>query len=204
MKMESRMQAAALVSCLLLGACLGGCPASSDANGNDNGTAIGASGLAGAWNGSVNCSVTQSLNGAGSAPTSGKLDVQVKFDADGKLAAITVIGFTDSPDQLVNLTQAGDSATINDSNGKSSNVATVRQILYTSDSARIVLDLVFAGQTGNLAQSGTGSQTVNVSLQGGSLSYTADVQYTVNEVAGTISLTAGETTSCQGTLARQP
>ncbi|MFN0137169.1 MAG: hypothetical protein ACKVS9_13750 [Phycisphaerae bacterium] len=190
---------------------IGGCPGSSGGDGNsnenanDNGSGgSGAASLAGRWSGTLDCEITQSLNGTPGSANDGEREVEIEFDDAGVLVGVTVLGFSGSPEALAEVSAAGDEVTL-DALGGATNptlVVSARSILYSDDSARIVLDIEYSGQSGNLAQTGSAVQTVDVRLEGEQLRFEVDVEYDVTQVAGTISLETGETTGCETLIER--
>lgn len=192
----------ALLVVVTLSASIGGCPAGGGGNDNTNdnssGGTTGAANLAGRWSGTLDCEITQSLSGTPGSPNEGNRDVEIEFDDAGVLVGVTVLGFSGSPPGLAEVSAAGDEDTLANLGGTTNPtlVVTVRSVLYSDDSARIVLDVEYSGQSGNLMQSGTAVQTVDVQLDGEQLRYEVDIEYDVSQVAGTISLDTGETTVC--------
>lgn len=175
---------------------------SSNANSNGSGTSIA---LSGTFGGTVNSEISQSLNGTTSGtPRRASAPFSIEFDSNGRPNGILVYGFADARDQTANVRAANDRATLT-SAGTVNVTLTVRvsDVQYSNRSMRMVLALTYRGTSGNLNQTGTGTQTIDVSVTGDEMSYSVDVEYMVRQTAGSISFDTGETQTYTGTLNRQ-
>lgn len=194
----------------LLGAlaALGGCPTASgggDDTGGDGGDTTKA--ITGRWSGTIDCTSTQSLGGAPTTPRTSTTDVAIEFDAAGLPTALTVIGFSNSPNMTVTIRNTGQSQTVTNTvrDVVGTYVVTVRSATYTSTTARVTLDIVYSSTNGPATSEGTGVQVIEATVNGDVLGYKASVEYdvTVRNVSAGLSFDTEDNVTCVGDLARQ-
>jgi len=177
---------------------LAGCPTPTP-------TPSGPAQTAGAWTGDLSCDVTQSLSGAAGNPVNAARAFSTTINDSGVPTSVRVLGFTGGPDQDAAISQVGDSATLNSTSGNLAitQIVTVTQARYTSTSADITLSIEYSATGGALSQNGTATQTIAIRVSGANLTYSANVNYSVTQLAGTITLDTGEVTDCNGVLSKQ-
>lgn len=155
--------------------------------------------------GDVACTVTQTLNESATAPKQDTLEIEIGFDNQGEASGHLVFGFSGSPDVTAPIIQVGQSTTEKTtSNNLSITMGiTIREADYSDDSFRLVFDVDYRGEGGSLVQDGAGVLTVEGVIANGTLSYTAEMEYDVEQSAGSLTFQTGETRVCQGELALQ-
>lgn len=190
-----------------------GCPSNPDANGNTNangndnsGGFTGTSQLAGTFSGSLSCSRSQTVTGANPGqPVTSTRQLSIQFGSDGRPASVTVISFSGATDQVAAVSDVGDTVTLNfsDSTGPVTEVVTVTDATITETSTSLTLRIEYSSTSGQLTRTGTGTQTIEATLAGSALTYSAEVDYEIDLVAGAINLPTTETTTCTGSLTKQ-
>lgn len=204
-----RFSAFGLVATMLL--MLGtGCPANPDSNNNNGNTNssnfTGPSQLEGTWSGTLSCSRSQTVTGANPGqPVSSTKSLSIQFGSDGRPVSVTVISFSGATDQTAAVSDVGDTATLNfsDGTGPITEVVSVTDATFTETSTSLTLSIEYSSTSGQLTRSGTGTQTIEATLSNGALSYSAEVDYEIDLVAGALNLPTTENTTCTGSLAKQ-
>ncbi len=160
--------------------------------------------LAGTFAGSIVVTSIQNVGDTFTDPADENHTVQFQFDDAGVALAIPILGFVSAPDAVATVNQVGESETLplTISGGSATLDVTVTEATYTTTTARIVYDLFFDETLGNLAQSGPGTQTVEVSVDGDTLTVTIATDYDVN-ITAPVSLDTGEQLDSTGSLPRQ-
>lgn len=176
-----------------------------NSSGNQNTNSGGPPAIAGQFFGVVNAEIQQSLNGSTAGqPRRSTASLGVEFDDNGRPVSVLVYGFADARDQAAEVAERGDRVTLT-SSGTVSVTLTVQvsSVEYTNRSMRMELALTYRGTSGNLSQTGTGTQTIDIDVSGDQLTYSVDVEYSVRQTAGSINFDTGETQTYTGTLNRQ-
>lgn len=180
---------------------LGGCPT----NGGGGGGGGSSDGLVGTWTGTLNCQTTQTVGTSTTDPVDSTLGFSITFGSDGLPTGVLILGFANAPDAQTDAVESGDQATLT---GNAGSVAVTNEIevlsaLYLDESADIEYRLTYSGDGGNLQQSGTGTQSITLTLTGEQLSVEIQTTYDVTQTVSGLQLTSGEVTECSGTLTRQ-
>ena len=116
-----------------------------------------------------------------------------------------MISFSGATDQTEAVSDVGDTVTLNfsDGTGPITEVVTVTAATFTETSTSLTLSIEYSSTSGQLTRSGTATQTIEATLVNGAMSYSAEVDYQINLVAGAISLPTTENTTCTGSLVKQ-
>lgn len=210
----TRLRFVSLLTAAALFGGLAGCPMNGgdggDGSGDGGGDGAGnggATALVGTWTGQLSCTRTQTIEGSSNpAVQTSARDLTITFDANGRPTDLVVYGYSGQADQTVQLSQVGQSQTVNATSGSTqiTQVVTVTQAIYTSSSAHLELEINYDATQSNLTYDGTATLVIDASASADGLRYTARIEYHVTLAAGTISIPTNEVTECTGTLAKQP
>lgn len=178
--------------------------ANANANINTNGNGLPVDSLYGHWTGTLPCTVVQSVGGTTSQPFAANLVLEVNFDANQSLTSLTVVNFSDAPDQVATVSLVGDRVFLEgDTQPIDARLrVTVSAVTYSTGQALIGLSLLYHGVDGSLVQSGPGTQSVTVTRQGSQLAITLHTEYAVQQSVGALVLQTGEVIDCTGVLDR--
>ena len=186
---------------------IAGCPSGGSGGSGDDGTPV-VSQLEGSWSGSLSCTRAQSVAGGAPLTSTSTKTLTIQFDGEGKPASVVVLGYSGGPDQSAALRDEGDTVTLTSTSSGFSvtQAVTVSDVTRTETKTTIELDIELSA-TGisnpNSTQTGTGTQTIEATLVGNTVEYTASVSYDVtlaSTALGGISIQTLETTDCAGTL----
>jgi hypothetical protein len=182
-------------------ALIAGCPGPTD---GDPPTPVA---LAGTWSGTLTCTSTEYLGDLTGTPRPGTRDVVISFDDDGLPTALVVWGFNNAADRTTDKREESESEAFEYTSGdlEITLVVTVAEMTYTETSVRVVLDLEYSAAGGALIQEGTGTMTIEITLDGEELNYHAIAEYEIMQTATGLDVTfeTGETIECEGTLTRE-
>lgn len=195
MKRSIRLAGLSLLLATLPLMLLGGCPTT-----GPTGPAF----TSGTWSGTLSCEVAQSLSGTTTSTQTDTRTFSITFDDNGVPSSLTILGFSSSSDLEAGLAQVGDSVTLTSTSGTLAitQVVTVTQARYTSTTASITLMIDYSGSSGGLTQEGSATQTIQATVSGETLSYSAMTTYDVEFTAsGLDPFSTGEVTTCEGLLA---
>jgi hypothetical protein len=176
--------------------------ANSNTNTNGGGGPIA---LTGTYSGTIVCATSQRIGETNTQPRNRNLFMTLNFDAQGLPVDLPILGFSGAPDTRVAIQTVGEQATTTaqSSNLAITTVARVTEATYTATSARIVLAITYTGQSATLNQTGTATETIDVSVNGNTLTFSLDIVYNVIQSANGLRLDTGETHDCNGSLTRQ-
>jgi hypothetical protein len=187
---------------------------SSNSNANDNGSNSGAT-VNGRFAGTLTGTSTESLNGTPNQPRDRQLLPSIQFEGAYIPVVLPVLHYADS-------TPGGAAATENAENltnvllgqtqtftyhdtGPVTLGVTVTEASYLTREFRVVVTMTFNSVSGNLTRTGTGTQTIEGSLDGNDdLVLNISTTYDIDLVAGSFSFQTGEAIVLTGTLPRQP
>lgn len=165
----------------------------------------GTSQLIGTWSGTLDCTTTQSLGGVDGAPRDSEEEFTITFDDGGRPEEVTIWGFSGADNVVVQVQRTGDSDVVTQNEGErlTSVTATVRSAAYTTTTARLIIDIEYQSSEGSLNQEGTAVLDITARLTDAGLSYTADIEYDIEQRAGSVTLQTGERQECTGTLTKE-
>ncbi|MCA9243619.1 MAG: hypothetical protein KDA32_06680 [Phycisphaerales bacterium] len=166
--------------------------------------------IEGSYNGTVRCTITQSLNGTPQNPTNMNRNIGIMFDADGVPNKIIVPGFSAGSSEFeVGITKVGQTQTVVKTSGNltATYIVTITQASYASTMMSVEMSIDYEGRTtgGDLTQDGTAVVTGSAMLNADDnidVTINADYMVILSTPSGTISFDTEETTDCAGTLIR--
>lgn len=178
-----------------------------DANGGGDSSSGGdASGVAitGQFLGQLDCYDVQSVDDNVADPQHSVRSFSIQFDDAGVPSALFIVPYITKTNLVTDAVLAGasDVLDIPTSGGSIQYGVTVREATYTETTAQVVLDLTYDETNGALVQSGTGVQTVDLSVAGDVLTVNVVVEYSI-DVTAPVTLDLAQTVTCTGTLPRQ-
>lgn len=173
-----------------------------DGSGGDDGGAPLTFQARGTYSGQLDCTISESLNGEPGNVTQETRAISITFSADGLPDALMIPGYRPEMQFVAEVNQVGEVVELNQSSGEyqATLTVTVGVATYSAASARIVLNLAHFGQQGNLTEEGTGTQVIQMELDGGMLMYSSLTAYDVELRADTLSFDTTREFDCEGTL----
>lgn len=193
-------------------AALAGCPfldTDSDDTGDDgSGGDTSASTIAGTWSGTLDCTTTFSYPDLPGEPLPYTRDLTITFSNEYLPSSLPVWGFNLAFDQRTTAYADGESQTFtfdaNNPPGRSVTlVVTATAASYTESGAQVVMDLQHSAECDELTEEGTGTMTIDATVDGDTLTFSAVAEYAVTQTTDQTELEATETINCTGTLDRQ-
>lgn len=177
-----------------------------DNNGDDDSPAQ----IEGAYNGTVRCTITQSLNGTPQNPTNMNRNIGIMFDADGVPNKIIVPGFSaGSAEFEIGITKVGETQTVVRTSGNltATYIVTITAANYGSTQMSVEMSIEYEGRTtaGDLTQDGTAVVSGAAMLDADdniAVEIQSDYDVVLSTPDGSISFDTEETTRCTGTLIR--
>lgn len=186
-------------------ATIAGCPLADGGDGDANGTTP--TTIAGTWSGTLSCTSTETVGDLIGNPRPGSRDLTITFNSQYIPTGLPIWGFSRAFDQTATISSVGQSETFNfEANFPYRDitlVATITEATYSESGATIVIELQYSATSGNLTQEGTGTMTIQATVDGDSLTFSGVAEYAVTQTAGDISLETTETIACTGTLTKQ-
>lgn len=177
---------------------------------NGGGDDTGPAQIEGGYNGTVRCTITQSLNGTPQTPTNMNRNIGIMFDADGVPNKIIVPGFSaGSAEFEIGITKVGETQTVVRTSGNltATYIVTITAANYGSTQMSVEMSIEYEGRTtaGDLTQDGTAVVTGAATLNDDddiAVEIQSDYEVVLSTPDGSISFDTEETTRCTGTLIR--
>lgn len=182
-----------------------------NANANDNGTPDGVTQLiVGTFAGTIDCTRFEDTTLTAPSTTMSQRNVTVVFDASGRPVSVHIENVEEysNPDFDADIQDAGETDTVSANsvpNHPYTLTATIASAAYTDNSLVLMIDLTYAAELtggGMFIETGTGTQTVEFTLNGDMLTYTFSTVWNVFWDTA-IDVTIDQTLDCTGTLMRQ-
>ncbi len=190
-------------------ATIAGCPLADGGDGDADGTTP--TTIAGTWSGTLARTTTLAISGQQGNPRPGETDLTITFNSEYLPATLPIWGFNFAFDQATTKHAVGESETLkfyaNFPYRQITLVVTITEASYTESSAHVVMALQYSGANEDLAlaQEGTGTMTIEATVQGDDLNFSGVAQYAVTETntAIYVIVQTTETIACSGTLTKQ-
>ncbi len=178
---------------------------SSNDGGQDDGqTSDDGAAISGTFSGTLNCHKTESAQG--SPGPEDDWTTQLDFTLNANVPTQFIVPAYRQPDHgnmtfAVSAVTAGDSVSVTMTDGSytATLTATVREATYTATTGHVILDLEYHGAEGALTEDGTGTFTLDYTISGDTITYTAVTDYDVTMVF----VSTEWTLTCTGTLTSQ-
>jgi hypothetical protein len=183
---------------------IAGCPLAGDNGDNADGDTTPTT-LAGTWSGTLSCTTTFSYPDVPGYPLPHTRDLTLTFDSEYLPSSLPVWGFNLAFDQRITETAEGDSQTFvfeaNNPAGRAVTlVVTITDATYNESGAQVVMSLQHSAESDELTEQGTGTMTIDATIDGSDLAFSGVAEYTVTQTSDLATLEASEMISCTGTL----
>ena len=203
-----RISMASLTLLALTLATIVGCPLIGGGNGDGDANDTTPTTIAGTWSGTLSCTRTFSYPNIPGDPVPGTRDLTITFNSEYVPSSLPIWGFNLAFDQTTTKNANGESETFNfDANNPPGREVTLEvtltEVAYTESSARVVMNLQHSAESEELTEQGTGTMTIQATLNGDSLTFSAVAEYAVTQTTELGSFQATEIISCTGTLTKQ-
>ena len=198
------------------GAAGGGAGGAAGGAGGDDGSSPGsgdggadANALDGTYAGVVTRTKTEQVGEQVSQLPPSEARVQVQFDATGRPLATPIPGPTGFPELSPELTEAGQSVTLEGQDDPTADPAedfwtvtlTVREAAYAEGAAHLIIDMTYESRRGALRTRGAGAHVLDVLATADGASYEATTEYDSRwSVASGLNVNVGETYADDGEL----
>jgi len=187
---------------------LAGCPFFGDGSGDGNGDDTGPTTIAGTWSGTLARTRTFSYPSFPGTPMPGTRELTITFDSEYVPSGLPIWGFSLAFDQTTTRSAAGESETFNfDANNPPGRevtlVVTITEATYSEFGATVVMDLQHSAESDELTEEGTGTMTIQATVDGDSLTFSGVAVYAVTQTTAQGTFEATETINCTGTLTKE-
>jgi len=182
-----------------------GCPFFFDGASDGNGDNTGPTTIAGTWTGTLASTRTFSYPSFPGIPVPGTRELTITFDSEYIPSSLPIWGFSLAFDQTTTKSAVGDSETFNfDANNPPGRevtlVVTITEATYGETGATVVMDLQHSAESDELTEEGTGTMTIQATVDVDGLTFSGVAEYTVTQTTAQGSFEATETINCTGTL----
>ncbi len=165
----------------------------------------------GTWSGTLDCTRTFSYPSQPGTPLPCPRELAITFNSEYVPTSLPVWGFYFAFDQTTQKNAQGESETFSfEANSPYRDVTltvTIIEATYNESSANVVMNLEYSATSSQLAltEQGTGTMTIEATIDGNSLNFSGIAQYNITQTNAAAELTveATETTNCTGTLTKQ-
>jgi hypothetical protein len=184
-----------------------GCPFLDGQDSDGNGDNTPPTTIAGTWSGTLACITTDTLDELVGNPRPGSRDLTITFDDQYLPTGLPIWGFSLAFDQTTTRSAVGESETFefaaNFPYREVTLVVTITAATYSESGATVLMDLQHDAAGPNLTEQGTGTMTIEATIEGDSLTFSGLAEYVVTQITEQGTFEATETINCTGTLTGQ-